>query len=92
MYFEINELSGGKSMEFNYTFYGDTKSVVYLQWGLVGHVLTIFQFILNKHVAYLSCSCYKCIHSLEGIATLCSDESLIHTGCLLLAVLMPVCW
>ena len=32
--FEINELSGGKSMNLNDTLYGDTKSVVYLQCGL----------------------------------------------------------
>ena len=28
----------GKSMELNDTLYGDTKSMVYLQWGLVEHV------------------------------------------------------
>ena len=34
VYFEIDELSGEKAIKLNDTFYGDTKSVVYLQCGL----------------------------------------------------------
>ena len=41
-------------------------AVVYLQWGLVGHVphqlSELSVYILNKHVAYLSCSCYTRTH------------------------------
>ena len=47
---------------------------------------SLLNVILNNHIAYLFCSCYKCMHSLEVVATLCSDESLFHAGYLLLAV------
>ena len=48
--------------------------------------LYILNVISNKHVAYLSCSCYMYINNLEVVVTLCSHESIFHAGHLLLAV------
>ena len=60
------------------------NAVAYLQWGLVGHVpqltFSLFNVILNKHVAYLSCSYYTLTHNLEVVAALCSRESLFAQG------------
>ena len=47
---------------------------------------SLLNVILNKHVAYLSCSCYTHMNNLEVVVTLCSHESIFHAGHLLLAV------
>ena len=41
---------------------------------------SLLNVISNKQVAYLSCSCYVRINNLEVVITLCSHESIFHTG------------
>ena len=41
---------------------------------------SLFNFILNKHVAYLSFSCYIHANNLEVVAMLCSHKSIFCVG------------
>ena len=46
----------------------------------------LLNVILNKCVAYLSCSCYMHMNNLVVVATLCSHESIFRAARLLLVV------
>ena len=47
---------------------------------------SLLNVILNKRIAYLSCSCYKYMNNFEVVVTLCSHGSIFHVGHLLLTV------
>ena len=47
---------------------------------------SLLNLIVNKHIAYLTCSCYTHMNNLELVATLCSHKSIFHAARLLLAV------
>ena len=41
---------------------------------------SLLNVILNKHVTYLSCSCYTHMNNLEMLAMLCSHKFIFHTA------------